>query len=390
MKRTLLILLFFSSFFNAQIGIGTTNPDPSSILDIYSEDKGFLMPRLTRAQKDAIFNPAEGLLVYQKDINPGFYYFDGNRWISMQYKASNGLHKSNEEVRLGGHLIENTDVRLQSNTLNIVASDASSEFNLLKNGDKRFSFYNNGYFRFSTDQKLHAIHINPNVEYVCIGCQANESHPNQNDFFFDSQNNYHFIDFVLKIDDMTQSGGGTGIGMGSIEYFVDGTDEILVSCPFSPLDNNSVNCGTSNHRWKEIWSRDGVIQTSDRRLKRNIQPLKYGINDLMSIKTVTYNWKSDNNKTSSSKHIGFIAQNLAETIPEVVRTTSWVKKNEDDDQLVEIENENLGVSYSEILPVIVKSVQDQQRQIERNDKKISDLEQKITKQLKISQKLLNK
>jgi len=46
------------------VGIGTTNPNSSALLDITSTTKGLLMPRMTTAQRNAIVSPAEGLLIY--------------------------------------------------------------------------------------------------------------------------------------------------------------------------------------------------------------------------------------------------------------------------------------------------------------------------------------
>jgi len=71
MKNTILLLsLFIIGSFNnyAQVGIGTTNPDNSSVLDIQANDKGILIPRLTTAQINAIVNPANGLLVFNTDL----------------------------------------------------------------------------------------------------------------------------------------------------------------------------------------------------------------------------------------------------------------------------------------------------------------------------------
>ncbi len=51
----------------SQIGIGTTTPDGSSVLDVSSTNKGVLFPRLTSIQRDAIVNPAKGLTVYNID-----------------------------------------------------------------------------------------------------------------------------------------------------------------------------------------------------------------------------------------------------------------------------------------------------------------------------------
>jgi hypothetical protein len=49
------------------IGIGTANPDPSAAVDVTSVSKGFLPPRMTREQLQAIPAPAEGLIVYCTD-----------------------------------------------------------------------------------------------------------------------------------------------------------------------------------------------------------------------------------------------------------------------------------------------------------------------------------
>lgn len=62
-------ILFISSSFYAQIGIGTTTPDTSSILDVYSTSQGLLMPRLTTAQRDLIVLPATGLMIYNTTTN---------------------------------------------------------------------------------------------------------------------------------------------------------------------------------------------------------------------------------------------------------------------------------------------------------------------------------
>jgi hypothetical protein len=53
----------------------------SAILDVKSTDKGVLVPRMTKAQKNAILTPATGLLIYQDaPDSTGFYYYDGAKW----------------------------------------------------------------------------------------------------------------------------------------------------------------------------------------------------------------------------------------------------------------------------------------------------------------------
>lgn len=62
------------------VGIGTTKPDASAILDLSSSSKGFLAPRVSLQQRNEIQNPATGLMIYQTDFLSGFYYFDGKEW----------------------------------------------------------------------------------------------------------------------------------------------------------------------------------------------------------------------------------------------------------------------------------------------------------------------
>ncbi|WP_204345618.1 phage tail protein [Psychroserpens algicola] len=68
---------------HAQVGIGTTNPDTSSMLDVVSTDSGILIPRLTVTERINITSPAEALLVYQTDDVSGFYYFNGTQWVRL-------------------------------------------------------------------------------------------------------------------------------------------------------------------------------------------------------------------------------------------------------------------------------------------------------------------
>ena len=63
-----LFLLISSPFCQAQLGMGNnTTPNSSAVLDLSSNNKGLLAPRLTNAQRDAIVSPAVGLLIYNTD-----------------------------------------------------------------------------------------------------------------------------------------------------------------------------------------------------------------------------------------------------------------------------------------------------------------------------------
>ena len=68
-KFYILLFLTFSGIVNAQVGIGTTAPDKSSVLDMTSTERGFLLPRMTTVQRGAIPSPANGLLIYNTTTN---------------------------------------------------------------------------------------------------------------------------------------------------------------------------------------------------------------------------------------------------------------------------------------------------------------------------------
>jgi hypothetical protein len=67
------------------VGIGTNNPHESAALDITSDSRGILIPRLTTAEREDIGSPAAGLLVYDSTLN-AFFFFNGTVWkqLSMQ------------------------------------------------------------------------------------------------------------------------------------------------------------------------------------------------------------------------------------------------------------------------------------------------------------------
>lgn len=67
MKKIIILLLFITTrhCLNAQsIGIGTTTPNAGAVLDIQSNTKGMLIPRMSSAQRDAISPAPAGLLVF--------------------------------------------------------------------------------------------------------------------------------------------------------------------------------------------------------------------------------------------------------------------------------------------------------------------------------------
>lgn len=74
------IILFSINGMSQSVSINQTGalPDSSAMLDVSSSSKGLLIPRMTKAQRDAIANPAHGLMIIQTDTNHGVWMFDNN------------------------------------------------------------------------------------------------------------------------------------------------------------------------------------------------------------------------------------------------------------------------------------------------------------------------
>ncbi len=81
---------------NVAISNDGSEPDPSAMLDVISTDKGILIPRIPFANRTV--NPATGLLIYQTDSVPGFYYFNGGEWIKMADFAQTDWDEANTAV----------------------------------------------------------------------------------------------------------------------------------------------------------------------------------------------------------------------------------------------------------------------------------------------------
>ncbi|GGE26678.1 DUF1566 domain-containing protein [Psychroflexus planctonicus] len=79
---SIFIILFSLNLSIAQVGIGTTTPDASASIELQSNTKGFLPPRMTTAERDDISSPAEGLTIYNTSNKCLEFYNSDDDWIS--------------------------------------------------------------------------------------------------------------------------------------------------------------------------------------------------------------------------------------------------------------------------------------------------------------------
>lgn len=79
-------MIFIITMSFAQVGINIDVPDSSAVLQLESTTRGFLPPRLTSVQRDAIGSPATGLLIFNTDDSLVQYY-NGRCWLNAYQKS---------------------------------------------------------------------------------------------------------------------------------------------------------------------------------------------------------------------------------------------------------------------------------------------------------------
>lgn len=118
-----------------------------------------------------------------------------------------------------------------------------------------------------------------------------------------------------------------------------------------PGVDNALQLGSSGLRWSSVWAVNGVIQTSDARQKQAVSSLRYGLRDLIRLRPVSFQWKDGDDRRT---HLGLIAQEVEQVLPEAVLRGADPATT-------------LGMNYTDLIPVVIKAVQQQQSVIERKD-----------------------
>lgn len=239
-KYVLSIFLLMSfCFVQAQVGIGTTNPNSNALLDIDATATagGLLLPRVALINTNNV-SPltahVAGMTIYNTastgDVTPGYYYNDGTRWVRI---AASGTEKwdisGNTGTNAGSNFIGTTDnvaLRIRTNNSNRFEYTTNGRLRSFDNGSQgapTFSWRDDiglGMYRVSDD----------NLGFSTNGSQR-LSLSNNNTVFNEGGNN---IDFRVETDNQQNmlfvDGGGNAIGMG--------TDS-----PSGVLELNSANSG---------------------------------------------------------------------------------------------------------------------------------------------------
>lgn len=166
------------------VGIGTTKPDKSALLDLSSNAKGLLIPRMTLSQRSNIVNPATGLMIYQTDLLAGFYYYDGSGWKSLSANSIGKSLKSEAATNdatwsINGNAGTNADLHFIGTT---DTSSLSFRVNNFRSGFIDYQ-YGNTYFGYRAGYRsigfnsvaigAYALHeVNMGLNNIAIGYQS--------------------------------------------------------------------------------------------------------------------------------------------------------------------------------------------------------------------------
>jgi hypothetical protein len=157
---------------------------------------------------------------------------------------------------------------------------------------------------------------------------------------------------------------------GNVKMSYNGYTITFTGDSFNPSSN--MNLGGSSNFWYRLYANTAYLTnqpviTSDERFKINVKNLDLMTDRLKLLRPVTYNFNADDPKITSDPLInkvqfGFLAQELQKVFPEMV---------------VQREDGTLGITYTELIPVLVQALKEQQEQIDGVNKRIADLESKI-------------
>ncbi len=402
------LLFILTTSTKAQVGIGTSTPDASARLQIdanaATNAKGFLLPRVTATEKNSIVSPATGLIVYQTDGTTGFYYYDGSSW-NLLPSASNAVPYSGASgsVNLGNYDLTVNGITVGIGNGNVSINTASGYQALYSNNTNgRYNtasgyqtlFYNTiGYDNTASGYRALYSNIqgNSNTASGSMALYSNTGSSN-------TASGYQALRYNTTGSSNTASGyqalrynttGSYNTASGSMALYFN-TGSFNTASGYQTLTSNTTgtyntalgygagssfgsgsNCtmignqaqASASSVSNEITLGNSVIATlrcmvtsitslSDRRDKTDIIPIGEGLAFLKQLNPVSFTWNTRDKAKVGIKSAGFIAQELL-----ALQKQSNIGDNLD---LVSENNpEKLEARYGNLLPVIVKAIQEE-------------------------------
>jgi len=302
--------------------------DASAMLDVKATDKGFLPPRV--ASTGDVTSPAAGLLVYQTGGTPGYYYYNGSAWI--QLGAASG---ASQWTTTGSDIYYNTgNVGIGTTTPAHKLDITGNSIRFKANGSDGLFYVDN-----AENNRISSIVLQyqDGVGNAYLGL-AGSVYP-----YFGGNNSLNF---------WNQTSDGS-ISFGTKEGSNDPSQKMCITAA------GNIGIGTTTpsytlHVNGSVAGTSAYNNLSDARLKKDVTNINNGLDKVMQLRPVTFNWKQEEYQDKNfddRNHIGFIAQEVEEIVPQVVTTA--------DDEM-----QTKSIAYSDLIPVLTKAIQEQQKEID--------------------------
>jgi hypothetical protein len=372
------------------VGIGTNTPNASALLELLATDKGLLVPRVALTATNAagpITAPATALLVYNtatagaapNNVTPGYYYWGGASWIRfMNGNGTAWITTGNAGTNPTNNFLGTTD---------------NQSLVFRTNNTERMRIRENGFIGIGVINPT--VHINYNKNQAVNDWQTMWDNTLNTDALARFQNtntangnrvlmgttNYNANAFAASaiIGLHLNNAGNGGIG---VEGFSNSTAATGVLAGFTGGTSlAALGWALFSNGW--AGGTTGWLNVSDARIKKNVKTIPSAIDLVTKLRGVSFNYDLSQypslNLDEQTTQLGFIAQEIEAVIPSAVKNSNIpaTKKSSTTYFLEEKGNVQLkAVSYSEIIPVLVEAIKEQQQIIEKLELRVKELENK--------------
>ena len=442
---SLIATLCFDLNANAQVGIGTTAPDASSLLDVTATDKGVLLPRVSLVDvtngTTPVNTPTTSLLVYNTNAavtggsGAGYYYWNGTEWVRLTTKPSSdwtltGNNGTNATVNFIG-TTDNVDMVVRTNNTERIRIKNAGKVGIGETNPTNGALevagnvvigntFTGGTATAQTggltvegrsivgeDNFFYAIDkfvVYGNTTWI-PGQVTNGDNGNGLTYAINAytsggtglyaEDNDGGTGLEVSVDDGTLNTGAMGVR--AIENSGRGTAVI------GDMRNAVAGAGAiavhgseaSTNGWALFATGDlnvtgGTFNISDRKLKKNIQPISGALDLVNQLTPTTYEMRWDDKRYanagfSKKPQFGFIAQEVEAVLPNIIKASSIPLNNANYTKKEISENPKLAalkpaheavksVNYIQLIPVLTQAIKEQQAQIDALKKELNQLQ----------------
>ena len=418
-------------------GIGTVTPHSSSLLEMKSTTQGFLPPRMGMQNMLGIVGPDRGLTVFVTDGDaPGYYYNNGvstPQWLPLSQSSSGSganqalsnlsntavnadlIPASNGSIDLGSSVLgwRNAFFTGQLNTSSVAANKISGNAISGITSGSGYGLYGKG--------GTYGIFGEGPTGIVGSGIKGVWGQGLTNDFLGNSYGLYGTASAVLGSTygvygsagtygvygtsdnyGVYGTGGSYGIygstfSVGSYGVYGSSVQGIGISASSSSNHGLIVSTGDNASYYSgyfigSVYS-SGGYQVSDKNLKQNIHDLSNAMDIINKLHPSQYEFRQDGNyklmNMPQGNHYGLIAQEVEKVLPNLIKETKFdpnivkqIKPGEEQNKkntTLKIEDEiNFkAMNYTELIPIMIKGMQELSKTNEEKDAAIKDLQKQI-------------